>query len=86
MQACADSHARWRRPAVTLAPPEDGLEIAPVSIADAHAQLAADHSIVGRAMCDAWTAEVDRWLAPARRTLGDWRGTSEPSAAIAHPV
>jgi [protein-PII] uridylyltransferase len=33
-----------------------------VSIADAHAQLAADHSIVGRALCDAWTTEVDRWL------------------------
>ena len=33
-----------------------------MSIADAHAQLAADHSIVGRALCDAWTAEVDRWL------------------------
>jgi [protein-PII] uridylyltransferase len=33
-----------------------------VTIADAHAQLAADSSLVGRALCDAWTAEVDRWL------------------------
>jgi [protein-PII] uridylyltransferase len=33
-----------------------------VTIADAHAQLAADNSLVGRALCDAWTAEVDRWL------------------------
>ncbi len=33
-----------------------------MSIADARAQLAADQSIVGRALCDAWTAEVDRWL------------------------
>jgi [protein-PII] uridylyltransferase len=34
-----------------------------VTIADAHAQLAADNSLVGRALCDTWTADVDRWLA-----------------------
>jgi [protein-PII] uridylyltransferase len=33
-----------------------------VTIADVRAQLAADDSLVGRALCDAWTAEVDRWL------------------------
>jgi [protein-PII] uridylyltransferase len=34
-----------------------------VTIAQARAQLAADDSLVGRALCDAWTAEVDTWLA-----------------------
>jgi [protein-PII] uridylyltransferase len=34
-----------------------------VTIAAVRAQLAADDSLVGRALCDAWTAEVDRWLA-----------------------
>ncbi len=33
-----------------------------MTIADVRAQLAADDSLVGRALCDAWTAEVDRWL------------------------
>jgi [protein-PII] uridylyltransferase len=33
-----------------------------MSITDTRAQLAADDSLVGRALCDAWTAEVDRWL------------------------
>ena len=33
-----------------------------MSITDVRAQLAADDSLVGRALCDAWTAEVDRWL------------------------
>ncbi len=33
-----------------------------MSITD-RAQLAADDSLVGRALCDVWTAEVDRWLA-----------------------
>ncbi len=31
-------------------------------ITDVRAQLAADDSLVGRALCEAWTAEVDRWL------------------------
>ena len=34
-----------------------------MSITDVRAQLAADDSLVGRALCDAWTAEVDAWLA-----------------------
>lgn len=34
-----------------------------MTIAAVRAQLAADDSLVGRALCDAWTAEVDRWLA-----------------------
>jgi len=33
-----------------------------MSITDVRAQLAADDSLVGRALCDAWTADVDRWL------------------------
>src|SRR5215471_10384255 len=34
-----------------------------MTILDTRAQLAADNSLVGRELCDAWTAEVDRWLA-----------------------
>ncbi|HEX8804738.1 MAG TPA: hypothetical protein VF743_11100, partial [Acidimicrobiales bacterium] len=34
-----------------------------MSIAGVRGQLAADDSLVGRALCDAWAAEVDRWLA-----------------------
>jgi [protein-PII] uridylyltransferase len=34
-----------------------------VTITEVRAQLAADDSLVGRALCDAWTTEVDRWLA-----------------------
>ena len=33
-----------------------------MSITEVRAQLAADDSLVGRALCDAWTADVDRWL------------------------
>lgn len=39
------------------------MEISLPPIADVRAQLAADDSLVGRALCDAWTAGVDRWLA-----------------------
>jgi [protein-PII] uridylyltransferase len=38
------------------------MEMPTVTIAQVRAQLAADDSLVGRALCDAWTAEVDRWL------------------------
>ncbi|HLT70091.1 MAG TPA: [protein-PII] uridylyltransferase [Acidimicrobiales bacterium] len=34
-----------------------------MTIAAARAQLAADDTLVGRALCAAWTAAVDRWLA-----------------------
>jgi [protein-PII] uridylyltransferase len=34
-----------------------------VTIVDQRAQLAADDSLVGRELCTAWTADVDRWLA-----------------------
>jgi [protein-PII] uridylyltransferase len=34
-----------------------------VTIAATRAQLAADDSLVGRALCDAWTSDVDGWLA-----------------------
>jgi [protein-PII] uridylyltransferase len=34
-----------------------------VTIVDQRAQLAADDSLVGRDLCTAWTADVDRWLA-----------------------
>ena len=33
-----------------------------MTILDTRAQLAADDSLVGRELCDVWTAEVDRWL------------------------
>jgi [protein-PII] uridylyltransferase len=33
-----------------------------VTITEVRAQLAADDSLVGRALCDAWTSEVDGWL------------------------
>jgi len=33
-----------------------------MSITDVRAQLAADDTLVGRALCDAWTIEVDHWL------------------------
>src|SRR5690606_34821732 len=36
---------------------------AAVTIEATRAQLAADDSLAGRALCAAWTAEVDRWLA-----------------------
>src|SRR5690606_21718705 len=35
----------------------------PMTIAATRAQLAADDTLVGRALCAAWTAAVDRWLA-----------------------
>ena len=34
-----------------------------MTIAATRAQLAADDTLVGRALCAAWTAAVDRWLA-----------------------
>ena len=34
-----------------------------MTISESRAQLAADNSLVGRELCDAWTSEVDRWLA-----------------------
>ena len=33
-----------------------------MKILDTRAQLAADDSLVGRELCTAWTAEVDKWL------------------------
>src|ERR687894_2436354 len=44
-------------------PPDDRQGVAPVTITAVRAQLAADDSLVGRALVDTWTAEVDRWLA-----------------------
>jgi [protein-PII] uridylyltransferase len=34
-----------------------------LSITDVRDQLAADDSLVGRQLCDAWSTDVDRWLA-----------------------
>src|SRR4029453_4015483 len=34
-----------------------------MTISESRAQLAADNSLVGRELCDAWTSEVGRWLA-----------------------
>src|SRR5687767_6732764 len=50
---------RW----LPSAPDADDGHRPPMSISDVRAQLAADDSLVGRALCDAWTAEVDAWLA-----------------------
>jgi [protein-PII] uridylyltransferase len=38
------------------------VSITDASITDVRGRLAADDSLAGRALCDAWTSEVDRWL------------------------
>ncbi|HET6952770.1 MAG TPA: [protein-PII] uridylyltransferase [Acidimicrobiales bacterium] len=50
-----------------------------MTIVDVRAQLAADDSLIGRQLCDAWTAEVDRWLGElfeAAAEGGDPRGVA----------
>jgi [protein-PII] uridylyltransferase len=49
-----------------------------MNITALRAQLAADDSFVGRELCAAWTAEVDRWLAElvAEATGGDATGAA----------